>query len=65
MSPGDSDARTSVARQEDIRCDEVADPEIEAPRDAIKSATVFAICGSDLRFYHTFIPAMLAGDVWG
>ena len=32
----------------DIRCDHVPDPEIEAPRDAIVRVTSTAICGSDL-----------------
>jgi hypothetical protein len=32
----------------DIRCDEVPDPRIEHPRDAIVKVTSCAICGSDL-----------------
>ena len=51
--------------KEDIRCDEVSDPEIEDPRDAIIKVTSCAICGSDLHLYHNFIPAMLPGDIMG
>jgi threonine dehydrogenase-like Zn-dependent dehydrogenase len=51
--------------KEDIRCDEVSDPEIEDPRDAIVRITSCAICGSDLHLYHNFIPAMLPGDIMG
>ncbi|TIT40757.1 MAG: glutathione-dependent formaldehyde dehydrogenase, partial [Mesorhizobium sp.] len=48
---------------EDIRCDEVTDPEIEDPRDVIVKVTSCAICGSDLHLYHNLIPAILPGDI--
>lgn len=51
--------------KEDIRCDQVSDPEIEHPRDAIIKVTSCAICGSDLHLFHNFIPAMMPGDVMG
>lgn len=51
--------------KEDIRCDQVTDPEIEHPRDAIIKVTSCAICGSDLHLYHNFVPAMLPGDIMG
>jgi threonine dehydrogenase-like Zn-dependent dehydrogenase len=51
--------------KEDIRCDTVADPEIQGPRDAIVKVTSCAICGSDLHLFHNFIPAMLPGDIMG
>jgi threonine dehydrogenase-like Zn-dependent dehydrogenase len=51
--------------KEDIRCDEVTDPQIEDPRDAIISVTSCAICGSDLHLFHNFIPGMLPGDIMG
>lgn len=51
--------------KEDIRCDQVTDPEIEDPRDAVIKVTSCAICGSDLHLYHNFIPAMLPGDIMG
>jgi threonine dehydrogenase-like Zn-dependent dehydrogenase len=49
----------------DIRCDEVRDPSIEHPRDAIVRVTSCAICGSDLHLYDGFIPAMETGDIMG
>ncbi len=51
--------------KEDIRCDEVSDPEILHERDAIVKVTSCAICGSDLHLFHNFIPAMLPGDIVG
>lgn len=51
--------------KEDIRCDTVSDPEIEAPRDAIIKVSSCAICGSDLHLFHNLIPAMLPGDIMG
>ena len=49
----------------DIRCDTVADPEIEDGRDAIVKVTSCAICGSDLHLYDGFIPGMKSGDIMG
>jgi threonine dehydrogenase-like Zn-dependent dehydrogenase len=49
----------------DIRCEEVADPKIEHPRDAIIKVTSCAICGSDLHIYGGIIPGMKSGDVLG
>jgi hypothetical protein len=49
----------------DIRCDEVPDPKIEHPRDAIIKVTACAICGSDLHIYGGIIPEMRKGDVLG
>jgi len=49
----------------DIRCDDVPDPKIEHPRDAIIKVTSCAICGSDLHIYGGIIPAMKKGDVLG
>ncbi|ADV15064.1 glutathione-dependent formaldehyde dehydrogenase [Mesorhizobium sp. M7A.F.Ca.CA.001.09.2.1] len=51
--------------KEDIRCDQVSDPEIEDERDAIIKVTSCAICGSDLHLYHNYVPAMLPGDIMG
>ncbi|MEA2933532.1 MAG: hypothetical protein QOD74_178 [Variibacter sp.] len=50
---------------EDIRCDEVPDPRIEHPRDAIIKVTACAICGSDLHLYDGFMPGMQNGDILG
>lgn len=51
--------------KQDIRCDNVPDPEIEDPKDAIIKVTSCAICGSDLHLFHNLIPAMMPGDVVG
>jgi threonine dehydrogenase-like Zn-dependent dehydrogenase len=49
----------------DIRCDEVPDPTIEHPRDAIVKVTSCAICGSDLHLYDGYMPGMERGDILG
>jgi threonine dehydrogenase-like Zn-dependent dehydrogenase len=49
----------------DIRCDEVPDPRIEHPRDAIIKVTACAICGSDLHIFDGAIPQMKSGDILG
>jgi threonine dehydrogenase-like Zn-dependent dehydrogenase len=45
--------------------DEVADPEILDPRDAIVKVTSAAICGSDLHLYDGFVIGMKSGDILG
>ncbi|MBV9555978.1 MAG: glutathione-dependent formaldehyde dehydrogenase [Pseudolabrys sp.] len=49
----------------DIRCEEVPDPKIEHPQDAVIKITACAICGSDLHIYGGIIPQMKSGDVLG
>jgi len=49
----------------DVRVQEVPDPEILNPRDAIVKVTSTAICGSDLHLYHGMIPTMKRGDILG
>src|SRR5688572_3230763 len=49
----------------DVRVDQVADPTIEQPRDAIVRITSTAICGSDLHLLNGYVPTMEAGDVLG
>ena len=51
--------------KEDVRVDQVPDPEIINPRDAIVRVTSTAICGSDLHLYDGFIPTMEKGDILG
>ena len=51
--------------KEDIRCDNVPDPTIEEPTDAIVRITSTAICGSDLHLYDGYVPFMKPGDVMG
>lgn len=49
----------------DVRMDNVPDPKIQEPRDAIVRITSTAICGSDLHLYDGFMPTMKSGDVLG
>lgn len=49
----------------DVRVDEVPDPTILNPRDAIIKVTTTAICGSDLHLYDGYIPTMQKGDILG
>lgn len=49
----------------DIRYEEVADPIIEAPRDAILKVSSCAICGSDLHLFDGFMKGMKSGDIIG
>src|SRR3954468_18357742 len=49
----------------DVRVEDVADPEILNPRDAIIRITSTAICGSDLHLYDGYIPTMEQGDILG
>ena len=51
--------------KKDMRCEEVPDPRIEHPRDAIVKITTTCICGSDLHLYDGLIPTMCVGDVMG
>lgn len=49
----------------DVRVDDVPDPRIEEPTDAIIRVTTTALCGSDLHLYEPLWPFMHAGDVLG
>ena len=51
--------------KKDIRCDNVPDPRIEEPRDAVVKVTSCAICGSDLHLFDGFMPGMEHGDIMG
>ncbi len=50
---------------QDVRIEEVPDPTIEAPTDAIVRVTSTAICGSDLHLYSVLAPYLTAGDILG
>jgi threonine dehydrogenase-like Zn-dependent dehydrogenase len=52
--------RTGVVEVEDV-----PDPTILNPRDAIVRISSTAICGSDLHLYDGFIPTMKSGDILG
>jgi threonine dehydrogenase-like Zn-dependent dehydrogenase len=49
----------------DVRVDEVPDPTIEEPTDAIVRITSSCICGSDLHLYEVMGPFMNEGDILG
>ena len=51
--------------KKDLRCEEVPDPIIEDPKDAIVRITSTCICGSDLHLMNGFVPTMCKGDVLG
>lgn len=50
---------------EDVRVDEVADPKLHEPTDAIVRITSTAICGSDLHLYRLLTMYMTEGDILG
>lgn len=49
----------------DVRVEDVPEPKVEQPRDAIIKITTTAICGSDLHLYNGYIPTMEEGDILG
>ena len=49
----------------DVRVEQVPDPEILSPGDVIVRITSTAICGSDLHLYNGYIPSMMPGDILG
>jgi threonine dehydrogenase-like Zn-dependent dehydrogenase len=49
----------------DVRVENVPEPKILNPRDAIIKITSTAICGSDLHLYDGYIPTMEKGDILG
>src|SRR5437588_5643011 len=49
----------------DVRVDEVPDPTIEQPTDAVVRVTSTGICGSDLHLYEVMAPFLDEGDVLG
>lgn len=48
-----------------VRIEQVPDPTIINPRDAIIKVTATAICGSDLHLYDAYIPTLEKGDILG
>lgn len=51
--------------KEDVRVDNVPDPIIQSPTDAIVRITSTAVCGSDLHLYKVLGPIMREGDIIG
>ena len=51
--------------KKDVRTEEVPDPTIQAPTDAIVRITTTNLCGSDLHLYEPLAAFMTPGDVLG
>ena len=51
--------------KQNLQVQNVRDPEIVNPRDAIIRISSTAICGSDLHLYNGFVPTMERGDILG
>jgi threonine dehydrogenase-like Zn-dependent dehydrogenase len=49
----------------EVGVEDVPDPHIINPRDAVIKVTRAAICGSDLHLYDGYIPTMYQGDILG
>lgn len=49
----------------DVRVEEVPDPEVEEPTDAVVRITSTNICGSDLHLYEVLTGLMAEGDILG
>ena len=49
----------------DVRVEEVPDPQLKEPTDAIVRVTTSGICGSDLHLYEVLGPFMGQGDILG
>jgi len=49
----------------EVRVEQVPEPTLVNPRDAIIQVKATTICGSDLHLYDGYIPAMLKGDIIG
>lgn len=49
----------------DVRVEDVPEPKIINPHDAIIRVTSTAICGSDVHLYDGYIPTMEEGDILG
>ncbi|MEU6552290.1 zinc-dependent alcohol dehydrogenase [Streptomyces sp. NPDC046915] len=49
----------------DVRVEDVPDPRIEEPTDAVIRLTSTGLCGSDLHLYEVLTPFMAPGDILG
>jgi threonine dehydrogenase-like Zn-dependent dehydrogenase len=49
----------------DVRVEEVPDPGIQEPTDAVVRVTSSGLCGSDLHVYEVLTPFMTPGDILG
>ena len=48
-----------------VTVEDVPEPQLLNPRDAIVQVSSTAICGSDLHLYNGYVPAMKPGDILG
>ena len=51
--------------KQDVRVDDVPDPVLKEPTDAIVRMTTTGLCGSDLHLYDPLSPFMTEGDILG
>ena len=51
--------------KQDVRIEEVPEPRLLNPRDAIVDVTLSAICGGDLHLYNHLVPTLEKGDILG
>jgi Threonine dehydrogenase and related Zn-dependent dehydrogenases len=68
LSPGGAGGSTKAVVWHgigDIRLDDVPEPKIEAPTDAIVRLTASAICGTDLHFIRGTMSDMVPGTILG
>jgi threonine dehydrogenase-like Zn-dependent dehydrogenase len=49
----------------DVRVEDVSEPRIEDPKDALVKVTSTTICGSDLHLYNGFVATLEKGDILG
>src|SRR5206468_4736694 len=49
----------------DVRVEEMPDPRIQEPTDAVIRITSTGLCGSDLHLYEVLTPFMTPGDILG
>jgi threonine dehydrogenase-like Zn-dependent dehydrogenase len=56
---------TTYRRPYRVRAEQVSDPVIEHPNDAIVQVTRTCICGSDLHLYHGLVPDTRVGSILG
>jgi threonine dehydrogenase-like Zn-dependent dehydrogenase len=68
MRPAEEDAAMKAVAwhgKRDVRVDEVPDPKLEEPTDAIVRITTTGLCGSDLHLYEILGPFIDEGDILG
>src|ERR1700754_4256840 len=62
---GDTMKAVTWHGKRDVRVEEVPDPEVKEPPDAVIRVTSTGICGSDLHLYEVLGPFMAEGDILG